>query len=146
MKPRGPARSVGYFGEKYLLLQALRQRGKGSVYRGMEILNYNATHRNNSIPTSRAVIIKEDRECGEMEIGGIAAIERLQWQSQLMQELYGKIKVPKVYEEFWLADNFYLVMEDLGGQSLRNKYNWYGVTPAPATAQNLAQPRFHHNS
>lgn len=24
--------------------------------------------------------------------------------------------------------------------------NWYGVTPAPSTAQNIAQPRFYHNS
>ena len=24
--------------------------------------------------------------------------------------------------------------------------NWYGVTPGPPTEQNLAQPRFHHNS
>ena len=24
--------------------------------------------------------------------------------------------------------------------------HWYGVTPAPSTAQNIAQPGFHHNS
>lgn len=101
--------------ERFVLLDVLRQRGKGGVYRALELMNSPTSTA--SGPVWRRVIIKEAKRLGEITPLGVEARARLRWQYECLGRLRGG-PFPEPYDYFCLGEDEYLVMEDLGGTSL----------------------------
>lgn len=94
---------------RYRDYEALVQRGRGGVYRAIEL----------SSARARRCIIKEGRRHGETDWNGSDGFERLQWEARFLRSVSRHLAaVPRVVATFQANDCFYLVMEPVTGRSL----------------------------
>jgi hypothetical protein len=91
----------------YKVFQALTQRGKGGVYRAVDL----------SSQPPRLCIIKEGRRDGEVDWNGRDGFWYVKREASVLAAL-GQLGVPSVYSSFELEGNFYLVTEYIEGESL----------------------------
>lgn len=103
--------------QRYIVLDVLRQRGKGGVYRALEVLNIRKTK---TKPVLRRVVIKEAKFAGEVDRQGNDAQKRLAWQHHCLALLCACEQIPKPLDCFSVGRDKYLVMEDVGGTSLNS--------------------------
>ncbi len=104
--------------ENLVVLDPLRQRGKGGVFRALQI----DTHRERpDVPRVRRVILKEARRLGEVNRQGVDARDRLRWQYRCLQALEACPQFAEAIELFSVGEDLFLVMEDVGGRNL-NEY------------------------
>jgi hypothetical protein len=91
--------------------EALSQRGKGGVYRALDL----------SVTPARLCILKEGRRHGETDWGGRDGYWRVEHEGKVLKCLRrANLNVPKVYRSFRTPDHYYLVMEFAEGQSLQS--------------------------
>lgn len=97
-----------------VILEPLRQRGKGGVFRAVQL------HReeDGARPSVRKVILKEGRRMGEVNRHGADARERLRWQYRCLRTLSGSPHFPQAVDLFSIQDDLYLLMDDVGGRNL----------------------------
>jgi len=108
---RGQAKSNGLrlmWIEKGLLpFQALAQRGKGGVYKAVDL----------SVSPPRLVIIKEGRRHGETDWAGQDGFARIANEGRILRQLRRRgLPVPKPLREFNHDGNRYLVLEIAPGR------------------------------
>ncbi|WP_251523242.1 protein kinase domain-containing protein [Robertmurraya korlensis] len=102
--------SIDQLPKNYVVIEVLRKRGKGGVYRVIDL----------STDDKKVKILKEGLFQGEVEVTGTDARTRLQWEVKLLDKLSKSSNIfPQVYETFYMNDNFYVVMEDKGHKSLK---------------------------
>jgi hypothetical protein len=117
---------------RFVIYEALRQRGKGGVYRAVDLKPMLA-NKDGVGAAGRRVIVKEGRRAGESDIDGVDACERLRWQAKLLRELQGTGFCPTLLDLVEDGEDVYLVMDDVGGLTLRD---WLlsGETPSESEA------------
>lgn len=98
--PRFPAR--------YLVCEALSQRGKGGVYSAIDV---------GSSPP-RQCVIKEGRLNGETTWSGRDGRRLIQNEERVLNLLRDKLPVPRILDSFESAGNYYLVLEQIEGARL----------------------------
>jgi len=95
----------------YRAYEAISQRGKGGVYRCLDL---------SSLPARRS-ILKEGRRHGETDVYGRDGHWRTRHEARVLRTLrVAGIPVPSVYDTFEVGGNYYLVMEHVEGQSLQS--------------------------
>jgi hypothetical protein len=91
--------------------EALSQRGKGGVYRALDL----------SVTPARLCILKEGRHHGETDWEGRDGYWRVEHEERVLKCLRGAgLDVPQVHRSFRTPDHYYLVMEFVEGQSLQS--------------------------
>lgn len=95
---------------RFLAFQAISQRGKGGVYKALDLGNGRA----------RLCILKEGRRNAELELDGREAPNRLSHEAAILRSLYEKkVKVPRVIALFTVSGDRYLALSYIEGRSLR---------------------------
>jgi hypothetical protein len=90
--------------------EALSQRGKGGVYRAMDL----------SVLPARLCILKEGRRHGETDFFGRDGHTRVKHEKLVLAELErGGVKVPRIFSSFTVEGHYYLVTEFIEGRSLQ---------------------------
>jgi hypothetical protein len=91
--------------------EALSQRGKGGVYRSLDL----------SVIPARHCVVKEGRRNGETDWRGRDGYWRVKHEERVLRSLHlAGLNAPRVYSSFRVPDNYYLVMELIEGQSLQS--------------------------
>jgi hypothetical protein len=94
----------------YRAFQALSQRGKGGVYKALDL----------SLNPPRLCILKEGRHGGELSWDGRDGAWRVSHEEQVLTSLRASgVDVPRVYSSFLVEGNYYLVTEFIEGESLQ---------------------------
>jgi hypothetical protein len=91
-----------------LVYDVLSQRGKGGVYRGVDIRD---------LPASFC-ILKEGRAAGETMWDGRDGRELLRYEETVLRALQDRVPVPRVLTSFDVDDNRYLALELVEGEAL----------------------------
>ena len=110
------------FGIDLLPVKAISQRGKGGVYKALDL----------SVLPARFVIVKEGRRHGESNWRGLDGFAQIKHEGKVLRQLErAGVAVPTVLREFTRGQNRYLVLEIVRGQPLlgRNvlqpkKFSW----------------------
>ena len=90
---------------------ALFQRGKGGVYRALDL----------SVAPARLCVIKEGRRRGETDLDGRDGYWRVKHEENILRVLHqAGVKVPEVYASFEVEGHYYLAMELITGQNLQS--------------------------
>jgi hypothetical protein len=90
--------------------EALSQRGKGGVYRALDL----------SVLPARLCILKEGRRHGETDFFGRDGYSRVKHENLVLAELEKSgVKVPRIYRSFTVEGHYYLVTEFIEGMSLQ---------------------------
>lgn len=91
--------------------EALSQRGKGGVYRALDL----------SMTPARLCILKEGRRHGETDWDGRDGYWRVKHERQVLACLAASgVEVPRVYDAFEADDNYYLATEFIEGKNLQS--------------------------
>jgi len=94
----------------FRVVQALSQRGKGGVYQAMDL----------RFDPPRPCIIKQGRAGGEISWDGRDGTSILKRERQALESLArAGIEVPVVYAKFKIDQHYYLVMEQVEGETLQ---------------------------
>jgi len=94
----------------FRVVQALSQRGKGGVYQAMDL----------RFDPPRPCIIKQGRAGGEISWDGRDGTWMLKRERQALESLgRAGIEVPAVYAKFKIDSHYYLVMEQVEGETLQ---------------------------
>lgn len=94
-----------------LAYEAISQRGKGGVYRALDI----------SVSPIRLCVLKEGRKDGETDWDGRDGYWRVKHEDQVLSSLLARsVPVPRIYSRFEVEQHYYLVMEYVKGQSLQS--------------------------
>lgn len=102
--PRGPLATT------YRALQALTQRGKGGVYKALDL----------SASAPRVCILKEGRARGETTWDGRDGRWRVRHEKRALCALRAAgVNVPRIYASFEEGGNYYLVTEYVEGESFQ---------------------------
>lgn len=100
------------FGTELLVYEVLSQRGKGGVYRAIELRN--------DVP--RECILKEGRYLGEQDWNGSDGRASILKEAKVLKQLEQTgVDCPKLYWTFEAERNSYLVMEKLEGECLAHR-------------------------
>jgi tRNA A-37 threonylcarbamoyl transferase component Bud32 len=103
------SKTSGPLALKYRAYSFLSQRGKGGVYRGLDL----------SVSPARHCVIKEGRRFGEMDVDGRDGRNRLAREIKVLAQLSEVgIPVPRTYAHFEERGNRYLVLEWVEGGSV----------------------------
>jgi hypothetical protein len=95
----------------YLAYEAMSQRGKGGVYRALDL----------SVIPARLCVLKEGRRNGETDWDGRDGYWRVRHEARVLSSLsLAGIKVPRKYSEFEVENSYYLVTEFIEGESLQS--------------------------
>ena len=95
----------------FLAYEALSQRGKGGVYRALDL----------SVLPARLCVLKEGRRHGETEWDGRDGYWRVRHEADVLRALsLASVDVPNVYATFQAEKNFYLVTEFIEGNTLQS--------------------------
>jgi hypothetical protein len=95
----------------FLAYEAISQRGKGGVYRALDL----------SVSPARLCILKEGRKDGETYWDGKDGYWRVQFESDVLTRLSeAGLNVPRVYARFKSGKSFFLVLEFIEGESLHS--------------------------
>ena len=91
--------------------KALVQRGRGGVYRALDV----------SCANPRSCILKEGRRHGETDWSGRDGFDRLQCEARFLRAVSRRLQaVPRLITTFRANNCFYLVMEPVTGRSLQS--------------------------
>ncbi len=91
--------------------EALSQRGKGGVYRALDL----------SVLPARLCVLKEGRRQGETDWDGRDGFWRVRHEGAVLSALSAAgVAVPKVYLTFRTGGHYYLVTEFIEGQTLQS--------------------------
>jgi hypothetical protein len=104
-----PSKQNQLFLKRYVMIKALRVRGRGGVYLAFDFIK------------KENVIIKEGRFCGEVDENKMSAIDRIDHERQILKKLQGTELTVKLKRTHRHKKNLYLVMEYFEGISL-NEY------------------------
>lgn len=126
------SRKHSLFAGKYLFLETLQQKAKGGVYRGLKFESLSSHADRCSTAYPQKVIIKEARYLTDIDKKGIDAVMRLKNQEQLQLKFHLLELAPKNIESFEVDGNYYLVMNDLGYETLQSVIN--NKRPIPTSA------------
>ncbi|HVG21385.1 MAG TPA: phosphotransferase, partial [Blastocatellia bacterium] len=112
-KPRAQRRNQsptgGPLSTTFRAYEAIAQRGKGGVYRALDL----------SVSPARLCVLKEGRKDGETDWDGKDGHWRIRNEAAVLSELSkAGVPVPQVYASFESEGNFYLVMELVEGRCL----------------------------
>lgn len=99
-------------GFNYIIVKSLKENKKNDVVKCFYIKSF--TH-------FGFCVIKEGTEGDTKDRAGRDIQDRLKWQKDLHQQLYGKVNLPKYLGSFEENGNYYLVMELIKGVSLSRK-------------------------
>jgi len=106
---KNPAPDLTPLRTSILTYEALSQRGKGGVYRALDI----------SVSPFRLCVLKEGRKNGETEWDGRDGYWRVKNEDRVLCALSASsVVVPKVFSRFKVEHHYYLVMEYIAGPSL----------------------------
>lgn len=95
--------------DTFRIFRVITQRGKGGVYQALDF---------SSLPP-RLCVVKEGRRNGETDWDGRDGYSRVRHEQNVIAELKNAgIAVPQTYSSFEAEGNYYLVMEDLCGETL----------------------------
>jgi class IV lanthipeptide synthase len=105
-------RGRGLLATTYRAYAPLMQRGKGGVYRAVDL---------GSMPP-RHCVLKEGRRHGEVDATGQDARDRAVREGQVLRQLRAAgMAVPEVYAQFEEGGNWYLVLERIDGTPLSRR-------------------------
>ncbi|HEY0375636.1 MAG TPA: phosphotransferase [Pyrinomonadaceae bacterium] len=108
---RKAARAESPLATTFRAFQALTQRGKGGVYKALDLSAY----------PPRFCILKEGRACGELAWDGRDGRRRVRHEEAVLASLRSAgVPVPSVYSSFEAEGNHYLVTEYVEGQTLHS--------------------------
>jgi hypothetical protein len=97
-------------GTTFRAFRALAQRGKGGVYKAFDT----------SASPPRLCILKEGRRDGEISWDGRDGYFKVQHEERVLTSLRAAgVEVPAVYSSFEAQNNYYLVTECIGGETLQ---------------------------
>ena len=96
------------FPARYLVCEALSQRGKGGVYSAIDV----------SSSPPRQCVIKEGRLNGETTWSGRDGRRLIQNEERVLKLLRDKLPVPRILDSFESGGNYYLVLEQIEGTRL----------------------------
>lgn len=97
-------------GTTFCTFQALTQRGKGGVYKSLDL----------SEGRPRLCILKEGRRGGELGWDGRDGRWRVKHEERVLAALRAAgVGVPRVYSSFEVQDNYYLALEFIEGETLQ---------------------------
>jgi hypothetical protein len=103
LKSRGP------IGRDYIAFRAISQRGKGGVYKAVDL----------TVSPARIVILKEGRRHGETAWDGQDGYDQVKHEGKVLRALLdSSFPVPRVLREFTQDQNRYLVLEKMPGHRL----------------------------
>ncbi|WP_206755048.1 protein kinase, partial [Leptolyngbya sp. FACHB-711] len=106
----GSAPKASQLQSTFRAYEALSQRGKGGVYRALDL----------SVLPARLCILKEGRKAGEIDWDGRDGYWRVKYEAEILSSLkLAGVKVPEVYATFQAGENFYLAMEAIEGETLQ---------------------------
>jgi hypothetical protein len=109
-RPRRTA-SVSLLKTTFRAFEALSQRGKGGVYRALDL----------SVSPARLCVLKEGRRHGETDWDGRDGFWRVDHEGAVLSALSAAgVRVPKVYFTFQSVSHYYLVTEFIEGQNLQS--------------------------
>jgi serine/threonine protein kinase len=107
---RSRSSNNGLWTAPFRVAQALSQRGKGGVYQAMDL----------RFDPPRPCIIKQGRAGGEISWDGRDGTWMLKRERQALESLArAGIEVPVVYASFKIEPHYYLVMEQVEGETLQ---------------------------
>jgi hypothetical protein len=90
--------------------EALSQRGKGGVYRALDL----------GVKPARLCVLKEGRRNGETDWDGRDGAWRVWHEARVLRALARTgVGAPQVYSEFEVGGNYYLAMEFVEGRNLQ---------------------------
>jgi tRNA A-37 threonylcarbamoyl transferase component Bud32 len=96
--------------EGFLAYEAISQRGKGGVYRALDL---------NARP-ARLCILKEGRKYGEVDIDGRDGYWRVKNEAIVLSSLASAgVNVPEVYKIFEVQNHCYVAIEHIGDRDLQ---------------------------
>lgn len=96
--------------EGILAYEAVSQRGKGGVYRALDV----------TVCPARLCILKEGRKHGEVDIDGRDGYWRIRNEAHVLSSLASAgIQVPKVYKHCKVQSHYYIVIEYIEGRNLQ---------------------------
>jgi serine/threonine protein kinase len=102
-------RSRGPIGRDYIAFRAISQRGKGGVYKAVDL----------TVSPARIVILKEGRRHGETAWDGQDGYDHVKHEGKVLRTLLdASFPVPRVLREFTQDRNRYLVLEKIPGHRL----------------------------
>ena len=102
--------SNGLSAAPFRVVHALSQRGKGGVYQAMDL----------RFDPPRPCIIKQGRAAGELDWQGRDGTWMLKRENKVLESLArAGIEVPTVYAKFKVDAHYYLVMEQVEGETLQ---------------------------
>ncbi|MDQ0107493.1 serine/threonine protein kinase [Chitinophaga terrae (ex Kim and Jung 2007)] len=102
-------KGASLLGGKYYVVTELKKDAKGNVYKVMGV---------KSTSLFRTCVVKEGKMHMACDEHGRDIRDRLLWQKQLHEELYGELPVPKVVDFFEENGDTFFVMEYIRGQQL----------------------------
>jgi serine/threonine protein kinase len=106
------ARLPNPFGIDLLPLKAITKRGKGSVYKALDL----------SVLPARFVIVKEGLRHGETNWLGLDGFAQIKHEGTILRHLRkAGVPVPAVFREFTRDKNRYLVLEMIRGRPLLSR-------------------------
>lgn len=108
----------GLFNNNYLIINCLRQKAKGGVYKAISFKEVNENGSEKQYP--QVCIVKEARYLAVVDENSVDFRHRLKWERDLLLKINSKLEkvVPKVYDFFEYENNYYLVTELIEGKSL----------------------------
>ena len=96
---------------RFKAFRALSQRGKGGVYQAVDF----------STTPPRMCVLKEGRRHGEVGIDGRDGFWRIQHEERVLRIMADKgLRVQSVYSSFTAESNFYLALEYIEGETLKD--------------------------
>lgn len=99
----------GALGARFRAYESLSQRGKGGVYRALDL----------GVRPARLCALKEGRSLGEVDWDGSDGRARLERERETLAELRQRaVPVPEIYAHFVEGENDYLAMEWIDGTAL----------------------------
>lgn len=106
-----PRPSTSLLNTPFRVIRAISQRGKGGVYEGVDF----------QFDPPRPCIIKQGRVAGEVGWDGKDGAWMLKKEAETLRRLVkAGIDVPAIYSTFTLNNHFYLVMEQIEGETLQS--------------------------
>jgi hypothetical protein len=95
----------------YRILKAITQRGKGGVYEAIDF----------SAAGPRFCVVKQGRRGGEVQWNGKDGTWLVKKEIEVLEKLAAAgVEVPRIYSKFVLNKDFYLVLENVEGETLEN--------------------------
>jgi tRNA A-37 threonylcarbamoyl transferase component Bud32 len=108
MREAKPSRQLA----KYRAYEALSQRGKGGVYKALDL----------SLLPARLCVLKEGRRHGESDVDGSDGASRVRNEKEVLEALRasGMQVVPEPYDGFRISGHYYTAMEYIEGRNLQD--------------------------